>query len=227
VRDKLRGSTSRRGAGGGMNIPLPAAQRLVVNTFDVGFPDYSTLGKKIRHFLCAAGPAPSARGRRPLSCSALREPSAAKQPVPSPRLVSLRHSGSPAVCLRGSGNLRLPKAYVFGHALFPFAAQGAGTLWLRLRACLPSLAAEPPASSPCDPRSPSVSAGILFVIPAKAGIRGLRFASLYHSRNAVSPSMFTIGERCHSDGVLPASARQNDEESLHGLVNRNAKFRPG
>jgi len=78
-----------------------------------------------------------------LSCSALREPSAAKRPVPSPRLVSLRHSGSPAVCLRGSGNLRLPKAYVFGHALFPFAAQGAGTLRLRLRACLPSLAAEP------------------------------------------------------------------------------------
>ena len=153
----------------------------------------------------AASPA-QGKGRA-LSCSALREPSASKRPMPSPRLVSLRHSGSPAVCLRGSGNLRLPKAYVFGHALFPFAAQGAGTLWLRLRACLPSLAAEPPASSPCDPRSPSVSAGILFVIPAKAGIRGLRFASLYHSRNAVSPSMFTIGERCHSDGVLPSVSK--------------------
>ena len=58
--------------------------------------------RKIPPLICAARPAPPARRRRPLSCSALREPSATKRLMPSPRLVSLRHSGSPAVCLRGS-----------------------------------------------------------------------------------------------------------------------------
>ena len=76
------------------------------------------------------------------------------------------------------------------------------------------------------PRSAAVSSGILFVIPEKLGIRGIRFAILCYSRNAVSPSMFTVVERCHSDGVLPASARQNDEESLC-RTDRNLIFRPG
>ncbi len=41
----------------------------------------------------------------------------------------------------------------------------------------------------------------LYVIPAKAGIRAHRFAFFCHSRNAVSPSMFKVDERCHSDGT--------------------------
>ncbi len=56
---------------------------------------------KIPSLLLRRRPAPLARRRRPLSCFALREPSASNRPMLSPRLVSLRHSGSPAVCLRG------------------------------------------------------------------------------------------------------------------------------
>ncbi len=232
-----------------MNIPLPAAQRLVVNTFDVGFPDYSTLGKKIRHFFCAArpraegaGPAPlvlfrppgafgcQAAGAKPAPClppalrqpcglpSWLREPTASKGLRFWPRLVSLRGSGS-------------RHALASASRLSPFACCGTATRFLACRRAghgrpgsLPAsrlrrlaLAPRSPAASlGLTARSAAVSAGILFVIPAKAGIRGLRFASLYHSRNSVSPSMFKIGERCHSDGVLPASARQNDSLSRTG-----------
>ena len=56
----------------------------------------------------------------------------------------------------------------------------------------------------------------LYVIPAKAGIQGIRFAFLCHSRNTALPSIFTVAERCHSDGVLPALARQNDSLSRTG-----------
>ena len=67
-------------------------------------------------------------------------------------------------------------------------------------------AAEPGRLTRTSPRSAAVSAGILFVIPAKAGIRGHRVAFLCYSRKAtnpraVSPSIFTVAERCHSDGA--------------------------
>ncbi len=72
--------------------------------------------KKIPPLFCAAGPAPQARGRRPLSCFAAPQACGFQYPIPMaapclvPRLreppygVSLRCSGSPAVCLRGSAS---------------------------------------------------------------------------------------------------------------------------
>ncbi len=69
-------------------------------------------------------------------------PARAEGAAPAPPVL-LCGFGSPAVCLRGSGNLRLPKAWAFGHALFPFAPSGACTLRLRLRVSLPSGSASP------------------------------------------------------------------------------------
>ena len=60
-----------------------------------------------------------------------------------------------------------------------------------------------------------------------SGNPGDPVAFLCHSRNTVSTSIFTLAERCHSDGFLQASARQNDEESLHGFDNRNVEFHSG
>ncbi len=122
------------------------------------------------------GPAPPARGRRPLSCSALREPSASKRPVPSPRLVSLRHSGSPAVCLRGSASRQ---AFASLRPWSCFATSQALPAPLRFAVGLAPFASEPPMVSPRGPRSPAaslglsprsaaVSSGILFVIPVPA-----------------------------------------------------------
>ncbi len=119
------------------------------------------------------------------------------------------------VSLRGSGNLRLPKACAFGHALFPFAAPAAlrsacaragsrrfPVAYPQIHGLSPRRLRKPagPRYAPAlvllrGPRNPPVSSGIFFVIPAKAGIQGIRFAFLCHSRNAVSPSMFAVGER--------------------------------
>ena len=143
-----------------------------------------------------------------------RLPPPPRQPYGLPRAsralaVSLRSSGSlhasPAAQLMSPLGLRKPAGLRFAPAL------------VLLRG---------PRSRNASPRE------FFFVIPAKAGIRGRRLVFLCHSRNAtnsraVSPSMFTIGKRCHSDGVLPASARQNDDESLCRTDNRNLKFRPG
>ena len=109
--------------------------------------------RNILPFFAPPGPAPSARGRRPLSCFALREPSACKRPVPSPRLASLRRSGSPAVCLRGSTSLRLPWPNAKSRALSCFAASRA----LSVSLCNSgSLHASPPALrlSPLGLRKP-------------------------------------------------------------------------
>ncbi len=102
-------------------------------------------GAAARLLHCGGEPAPSCgRSANPrLVSPPAPQAFGFRVPAPGPRLVLFRGFGSPAVCLRGSGNLRLPKAYAFGHALFPFAAPGAGTPGLRPGVCLPSLAAEP------------------------------------------------------------------------------------
>ncbi len=61
----------------------------------------------------------------------------------------------------------------------------------------------------------------------RPGLHSFVIHTMRQTRGRFSPLMFTVAERCHSDGVLPASARQNDEESLHGLGNRNVILRPG
>ncbi len=90
----LRSSTSRRGAGGGMKIPLPAAQNLFRQTF------LSNPAVKYRHdrrillCFCAAGP----RSRAAPAPLVLFRPSGAvgfHKPKQMPRLVSLRCSASP------------------------------------------------------------------------------------------------------------------------------------
>ena len=86
----------------------------------------------------------------------------------------LGSSGSPAVCLRGSGSRHAPPA---ASRWSPFATPQALPAPLRFASGLAPFASEPPAVSPRCPRSPSVSSGILFVIPAKAGIQALRIAS--------------------------------------------------
>jgi len=77
------------------------------------------------------------------------------------------------VSLRGSGNLRLPKACAFGHALFPFAAPQALPAPLCSASGLAPCASEPPAASPRGPRSLSVSSGILFC-HSRTRLRGHR-----------------------------------------------------
>ncbi len=90
---------------------------------------------------------PAPRRRRgagaPCLAARLREP---------PDGVSLRVLRSPVGLLAGLGTLRFPRrlrepaastGQYQGRALFPSAASGAGTLRLRLRVGLPSLAAEP------------------------------------------------------------------------------------
>jgi len=110
----LHGSTSRQGAGGGMKFRYRRRKSGSGELFVSETVGKKPQSRKISPLVCAAGPAPPARGRRPLSCSAA------------------------AAALRSAS-----------------AAQGAGTPGLRLRACLPSLAAEPPAASPCYGGEPS------------------------------------------------------------------------
>ncbi len=160
----------------------------------------------------------------------LRKPSL---PVPNARaaLVFPRHRVSPAVC-RG---LREPWRS-------RFAAPGAGTLRLRLCACLPSQLRKPfrrrfalplvllrgprnPSvssaapgatfgvssrpSEPCRlartlPCSAAVSSDILFVIPAKAGIRVPRIAVPCHSTNSeIRPLLSFPRKRESRRSVLP------------------------
>ena len=109
-----------------MNIPLPAAQKLPANTFDAGWAISLKPEQGISYRFLRRRPAPTARRRRPLSCSALREPSASTSqskcralspfgtpaalrsafvapqaigflgPTPKPRLVLLRSFASPS-----------------------------------------------------------------------------------------------------------------------------------
>jgi len=85
-----------------------------------------------------------------MSCFALREPSAAKRPMPNLCLVSLRHSGSPAVCLRGfaspdglASQLGEPARLAYGSAFVSPRAQQAGRPSLRSGLGLASRASEP------------------------------------------------------------------------------------
>ncbi len=141
-------------------------------------PVIPVLGNRHMKITPAFAPPARAFGAAPAPLVLLRE---LRSPLPP----SLR-SGACGLLRR----LREPAAFGGrdqGHALFPFAASqagrpslrsglvllrgpwnppvssaapGAGTLRLRLRVGLPSHAAEPPAASPCGPRSPAASLGL-------------------------------------------------------------------
>ncbi len=68
------------------------------------------------------------------------------------------------------------------------------------RCLLAALGARPPRPDYRLARRRSPRAFFLS-FPRKRESRGIRFASLFHSRNALSPSIYTVAERCHSDGA--------------------------
>ncbi len=169
-------------------------------------------------------------------------------PRPRPRLVSLRSFASrqafatlrpwscsaasePSGFLGSSGSRHASPA---ASRWSPFATPQALPAPLRFASGLAPFASEPPAASPhafflSFPRkqesvAPSRWPHLSFPRKRESRESDLPPPLLFH--NTVSPSTFTIAEQCHSDGVLPASARQNDEESLHGLDNRKVIFRP-
>ena len=133
----LRGSASLRGAGGGIKIPLPAAQKLPANTFDVRRaiilkPEQGISYRFLR-------PRPRAEGAGPAPLVLFRPPGA----------FGLQAAGAkPAPCLPPAlrqpcglpPRLREPRRS-------RYATRGACTLRLRRCVCLPSGSASRQASA--------------------------------------------------------------------------------
>ncbi len=205
------GSTSHQGAGGGMKFRCRRRNRL-------GHIDLN----KLECFLKPRPPngtpffAPPAPRLRRGAGGLCLVPYSASPGGLAP------YAAEPFGLLASSKNLRFRRP-TQGPRLFFLAAQGACTPGLRPAVGLPSHASEPPAVSPCGPRSPaaslglsprsaSVSSGMLFVIPAKA-------------RN---PLPFRVGPICHSRTRLRGHRlrRESRGSGLPSLVLPAKRFLP-